>query len=92
MACGRRGADAGQLGERAGGEPLLELALGQSVYGRGGRAERLHPVARLVGPLEQERDLPQRSRGRDGRLRGARHATLTATATSQPVFTSSHIR
>jgi len=53
-------ADAGKFLQGAVTDPLLQLAGGQAAGHLGGPAERPHPVGRLGGPLQLERDLPQR--------------------------------
>ena len=52
-------ADAGQGLQGAVADPLLQLARWQVADDLGGPAERAHPVGRLGGPLQLERDLPQ---------------------------------
>ena len=53
-------ADAGKGLQGAVADPLLQLARWQVANDLGGPAERPHPVGRLGGPLQLERDLPQR--------------------------------
>ncbi len=53
-------ADAGKGLQGAVADPLLQLARWQVAHNLGSPAERPHPVGRLGGPLQLERDLPQR--------------------------------
>lgn len=76
-------ADAGQLLQRAGGDPRCEVGLGEFVDGPGRAPERLHAVGGFAGPLEQERDLSQV----DGGVTWISHASTVTkpTVTTQTV-------
>jgi len=53
-------ADAAELGERAAGDPVGQLVVGQALDDTRGFAERPHPVGGRARPFELEGDLPQR--------------------------------
>jgi hypothetical protein len=53
-------ADPGQVLQRAQAYPAVELTRWQVPGHLGGPPERPHPVGRRTGPLQLERDLPQR--------------------------------
>jgi hypothetical protein len=50
----------GQLWQRAGSQPALELAGRKVLHHLGGPAERPHPVGRRLRAFQLKRDLPQR--------------------------------
>jgi hypothetical protein len=74
----RLGADAAQVGQGAGGDAAVQLALGQRVEDGGRGAERRDPVRGLAGALQEEGDPPERGRGREGRAQLAFFACLAA--------------
>src|SRR4051812_5490289 len=63
-------ADALEVLERVRADPPVQLGVVHGVDDDGGRAERLHPVGRLAGTLQEEGDPPERARGveRGGQL------------------------